>query len=133
MSTIKAKISAIKNKDTLHLLHFEGEGFSLSMLTLELDAAIQVGKKVALLVKPTAVELAKEPSNAISHTNQLPCRISSIEEGDILSTLTLTLNEQSFESIITTEALKRMHLKEKSPVVALIPESELSIVELLDD
>jgi len=133
MSSIPATITQIQNCDNLHLVKFDTHGQTLCMMSLELHENIQVGTKVNLAVKPTHITIAKNVNDAISCANQLQTTIESIDNGKLLSSIKLHFSDTTLEAIITQEQTKKMQLAPKDQVVALIPESELFIKEVLDD
>ena len=109
------------------------------MLSLELPEEIQPGVEVKLACKPIAVALAKPTMDVesfcsmLSYSNQLKVHINSIEKGKLLSSILLKLGTFSLESIMGTEAVERLALKEGDEVIALIKANELSILEVLND
>ncbi len=133
MSNIEARIKDIQTVDSLNIVTFDFEGNNLSMMSLELKDEVQVGKKVLLGTKPTAVAIAKEFSGDISYSNQIKANIEAIEIGQLLCSIKLCTSSTSFESIITAKSAKRLNLKQGDEVTALIKASELSISKVLDD
>lgn len=132
MSSFIAKVSEIQNCETLHIVKFDFHTQILTMMSLDLDAKLQVGVNVKLIVKPTHIMLAKNFSAEISCSNKLNARILSVENGELLSSLRLGIFEGELESIITREASNAMQIKVGDELVAFIQESELSIGEILD-
>jgi len=137
MSYLIANVIAIQNCDTLHHVTFDCEGHTLSMMGLELPKGIQIGKKVKLVIKATHVTLAKEFTGLLSYTNQLPMTIDSINNGTLLSSITLkfsdTYPQTYIESIILRTASETMSLKVGDKISALIKASEIAICEVMDD
>jgi len=139
MSHLIAKIEKIESVDTLNIVSFDCEEQKLQMVSLELAEEIQVGVRVKLVCKPIAVALAKPTGEVksfrsmLSYSNQLKVQIDSIKKGKILSSLGLSLGTFSLESIMGTDAVERLSLKEGDEVIALIKANELSILEVLDD
>ncbi len=131
MSRLEASIIKIENIDSLHLVSFDFGGSKLKMMSLELDDGMCVGAKVLLSIKPVSVALAKNLNGVLSYSNQICSKISSIEEGKLLSSIKLMACANEFESIITTSSLKRMNLKTGDEVTALIKANEISIAEVL--
>ena len=127
MSELTATVKKIENCDNLHIVYFDFNGQSLSMMSLELDDVIQVGTKVQLAVKPSHIAIGKNCCGELSDSNQLQCTIISIENGQLLSSVILDFFGTSLESIITMKAVKNMDLKVADKVTAFINASELSI------
>jgi len=137
MSYLIAKVIAIQNCDTLHHVTFDCEGHTLTMMGLELPKGIHIGKKVKLVIKATHVTLAKEFTGLLSYTNQLPVTIDAINNGTLLSSITLKFSDthpQTYmESIILRTACDTMSLKVGDKISAFIKASEIAICEVLDD
>jgi len=131
MRFLEATIVDIQSCETLNVVVFEVYGDRLSMMSLELGSEIEVGVRVKLGVKPASVAIAKDFSGELSYSNQLRCKISSVENGEILSSIDLLYYDIKLESIITLSSSKRLDLKEGDEVVALIKASELSIMGIL--
>ena len=131
MSSIVATVSNIKKCDSLHIVEFECNSQTLSMMSLDLDAQIKVATKVRLVVKPSHVAIAKDFSGEVSYSNKLETTILSCENGQLLSSVKLKFFDSTLESIITLSSSKKMNLKVGDKVTALIKASELSIGEVL--
>ena len=139
MSHLKATIAKIESVDDLNIVTFVCADQKLQMVSLELSEAIRVGVEVKLACKPIAVALAKPTVDVenfcsiLSYSNQLKVQIASIEKGKLLSSILLELGTFSLESIMGTDAVERLDLKEGDEVIALIKANELSILEVLND
>ncbi len=132
MSYIEATVTKIKSCESLHVLEFVAHGQALSMMSLEISEAIMIGTKVKLAVKPTHIAIAKNFTGELSYSNQLPCKIHSINNGELLSSVKLSFFDVIVESIITLASSERMQLEVGDEVIAFIKASELSIEEVLD-
>ena len=133
MSKLKAVIKKIQSVDSLNIVTFDFFGTDLTMMSLELNENIVVGRRVILGIKPTAVVIAKAFKGEISTSNHIQASISSIEIGELLCAIELMTNNAYFESIITAQSAKRLHLQIGDSVTALIKASEISISEVIND
>ena len=133
MSNFIATIEKINSVDNLNIVEFDFNGITLKMMSLDLNDDVQIGKKVRLLVKPTNISLAKNLVGEISLSNQIVATIQSLENGQLLTSVILEINDTIFESIITVESSKRMNLQIGERVTILIKASNLSIGEVLND
>lgn len=133
MSSLIATVTNIENCDSLHIVKFDLNGQTLSMMSLDLNDKITVGKKVKLVVKPSHIAIAKNFTGEVSYSNQLAVTIKSINNGKLLSSVKLDFFDTTLESIITVNSSKKMDLKVGDEVIAFIKASELSISEILDD
>ncbi|QKF65616.1 molybdenum-pterin binding domain-containing protein [Arcobacter venerupis] len=133
MSQLVATIKKINNIDNLNIVEFDFSGLTLKMMSLDLSSDMQIGKKVKLLVKPSDISIAKNLNGDMSFSNQLVATIESLENGQLLSSVILKVNDVLFESIITKDSSKRMNLQKNDEVTILIKASNLSIQEIIND
>ncbi|MDD2886417.1 MAG: TOBE domain-containing protein [Aliarcobacter sp.] len=133
MNQIVAIIKKINNIDNLNIVEFDFNGTTLKMMSLDLDNNIQIGKKVKLITKPTNISIGKNLSGELSLSNQIIATIQSIENGQLLASIELKVNDTILESIITVDSSKRMNLQIGEVVTILIKASNLSIGEVLND
>ena len=133
MSNIIGTVSKIQNCDSLNIVNFDFNGIALSMMSLELNANIQIGTKVKLNCKSSHIAIAKNFSGEVSYSNRLDCEIVSLVNGELLCCLHLKIFDTVLESIITVNSSKKMDLKVGDKVTAFIKASELSILEVIDD
>ena len=131
MSQIKATITYIDSVDNLTMVTFDFLGHSLTMMSLGLSDNIRVGKEVLLGIKPTHIVLGKTFTGLMSYSNQIKAKISSCQNGKLLSSITLLVEEVPFESIITLKSSLSMHLKIDDDVTMMIQASDISIVKVL--
>ena len=133
MSQFVATIKKINSIDNLNIVEFDFHGLTLKMMSLDLNADVQVGKKVKLSVKPTNISIAKNLIGEISLSNQIVATIENLENGQLLSSVSLKVHNTLLESIITVDSLKRMNLQIGEVVTILIKASNLSIEEVIND
>ncbi|QOY54386.1 TOBE domain-containing protein [Candidatus Sulfurimonas marisnigri] len=133
MNTFIATVKNIQSVDNLTIVKFDFDGVSLSMMSLELNSSVKVGVRVKISTKPTHVAISKAFRGEVSYSNQLPAKIIHVENGELLSSITLQVNSTTLESIITKESSERMNLHLDDEVTAFIKANELSILEILND
>jgi molybdopterin-binding protein len=133
MKNFIATIKEIQSKDFLHIVKFEFYGYELSMMSLALDKKITIGQRVRLSIKPTNITIAKDFVGFISYSNIIKTKITEIERGKLLANITSTMEDIYFESIISSAILEEMGLKEDDDVMLLIKDSDLSILEVLQE
>ena len=85
------------------------------------------------MVNPSNVIISKNYIEDISLSNQTLAKIVAIENGELLSSISLEIGDTTFESIITKESSKRLDLQEGNIVNILIKASDLSILRVLHD
>ncbi|MCT7462725.1 TOBE domain-containing protein [Aliarcobacter cryaerophilus] len=128
-----ARVKDIKTIDSLNIVEFDFNNITLKMMSLELHKEVKLESKVKLLVKPSNVIISKNYIEDISLSNQTLAKIVAIENGELLSSISLKIGDTTFESIITKESSKRLHLQEGNIVNILIKASDLSILRVLHD
>lgn len=129
---MKATIKSIKSIETLNIVEFELiSNKILIMVSLELPDNINIGREVKLEIKPTNIIISKEFNNMISCDNRLNAKIIEVDNGQLLSSIKLDIEDEILESIITYNASKRIGLKIGDSVVVVIQASDLSISEIL--
>jgi len=133
MSIINARITEIHSVDSLNIVSFDFLGTTLKMMSLDLNAEMQVGREVRLNVKPFHITIVKDFYGDISYSNRLDAVVQSCENGELLSSVKLLVNSAIFESIITKELALEMKLKAGDNVLVMIKANDLSIQEVLND
>ena len=128
-----ARVKEIRTKDSLNIVEFDFNNITLKMMSLELHKEVKLESKVKLLVKPSNVIISKNYIEDISLSNQTLAKIVAIENGELLSSISLKIGDTTFESIITKESSKRLDLQEGNIVNILIKASDLSILRVLHD
>jgi len=133
MSQIIATIKNIRNVDSLNIVEFGFFNHTLKMVSLNLNKQITLNKKVKLSIKPTNILIAKNLQGEISISNQLKAKIVKVENGELLSSILLKIEDTILESIITVDSSKNMNLIEDEEVLILIKASDLFIQEVIDE
>lgn len=127
MNQIKATITDIKKHQNISALRFDALGFKMSMVALELNEKLQIGSEVTIKAKATNISLAKELQTQITISNQLQGEIYEIDNGEILCSVRIKVQETILESIITQSSALKMDIKVGDTIIALIKASDVSI------
>ena len=130
MNTLTGTITAIQSHDDISLVKVLSNGASFTSIVLDTPATtdyLTIGNIIRLLFKETEVIIAKNFDIAISVQNRIPCSIHSIVTGVLLSQVNLSFGNVMISSIITTNAVKQLGLKENDTVLALIKTNEVSL------
>ena len=128
-----ARVKDIKTIDSLNIVEFDFNNITLKMMSLELHKEVKLESKVKLLVKPSNVIISKSYIEDISLSNQTLAKIVAIENGELLSSISLKIGDTTFESIITKESSQRLDLQKGDIINILIKASDLSIYRILND
>ncbi|MDO9274230.1 MAG: TOBE domain-containing protein [Lutibacter sp.] len=130
MNILKGNITSIKGSESLSLVkNAVGSTIFTSIIidTPESETYFKTGNSVKVYFKETEVIIAKNEPLNISIQNKIICIIDSIRNGEILSELQLSFGEFTIKSIITTNAVKILNLKNGDTVLALIKTNEVSL------
>jgi molybdopterin-binding protein len=128
-----ARVKDIKTIDSLNIVEFDFNNITLKMMSLELHKEVKLESKVKLLVKPSNVIISKNYIEDISLSNQTLAKIVAIENGELLSSISLKIGDTTFESIITKESSQKLDLQKGDIINILIKASDLSILRVLHD
>jgi len=130
MNRLQAVVIKIDSLENLTIVQFEFKDIILSMMSLELSN-IDLGTKVLLSINASHIAISKGLSGDISLSNRFDCIIKKLVKGKLLSSITLDFQGTPLTSIITTNSVNRMNLKENDEVTALVKASELSIQKVI--
>ena len=132
MNRLKGKIEAINSHDELLLIE-------LKVLKAKMKAIIigkpndysylEIGDEITVIFKETEVIISNDKALNISLQNKLTCTITSIEKGVLLSQVNLDFNGIKLSSIITTNSVENLNLKNEDTVTALVKTNEIIISE----
>ena len=131
MNKLEAKVTSIDSLENLTIVQFKFKETTLSMMSLGLSN-IKIGSKVFLNVNSSHIAIAKNLKGEISLSNQFECTIQKLTKGELLSSLILNYQGSLLTSIITTNSLIRMNLRQNDKIIALIKASDLSIQEIIE-
>lgn len=132
MNRLHAIVTDVEGEQNLHIIHFDFQGSSLSMMGLDLPLGLHVGSSVVLGAKPSHLAIGKNIQGELSYSNQLDATIVSIENGKLLSSVILHVKDVMLQSFITCKSSQRMNLQVGDEVKLLIKASELFVLEVND-
>ena len=130
MNRLTGTIKKVQRAGAINRIVTDCNGVAFTCVTLDRADRFREGMPVAVVFKETEVALAKGEELAISISNTLFSHVESVEEGVLLSEVTLSFDGMRFVSIITTDSLKRLEIKTGDAVTALIKANEISIEEV---
>ena len=87
-----------------------------------------IDMRVTLMFKETEVSLAKNLSGLISMRNRIPAVVTAIEQGTLLTRVTLAFDGHTIGSIITTRSSHALALAVSDTVEALVKTNEMSLI-----
>lgn len=86
------------------------------------------GMPVTLLFKETEVSLAKNLSGLLSMRNRIPCTVTAVEHGKLLTKVSLNFNGDRIESIITTRSSHALSITPGDIVEGLVKANEMTVM-----
>lgn len=131
MNRLNAIIKEINCSGGVVLVDLETESFPLSALLIDANNPEWLRKesRVIALFKETEVSIAKDFSGRLSMRNKLPCTITDINYGKLMSTIALDFNKKLIVSAITTRSVNLLELKPGDKVLALVKANEIALQE----
>lgn len=132
MNVLTGSIKSIQNHGNLSLVLVTVASVDLTSIVIETPQSadyLKIGTTVKVMFKETEVIIARKGEYAISLQNQIPVSILKINEGLLLSELTLDYQGSFIRSIITTRAVKKLALSPGDEVMAMIKTNELMLAK----
>jgi len=130
MNVLKGVISEIQSHEGISLVKLKSNNNTFTSIVLDIPGTADYLKEdntVKIIFKETEVILSKDLNPSISVQNQILGRIESIKKGVILSQITISIGEDTIQSIITSNACEELDLKENQDILALIKTNEVSL------
>lgn len=130
MNRLNGKIISIRVEEHLSLITIEAGGFTLKSIVIgtPVDTSyLEEGRSVKVLFKETEVIIGKSADSAISVQNKLPCVITNIESGSLLSRIHLKSPAGELTSLITSDAVRQLNLRNGEHVVAMVKTNEVML------
>ena len=132
MNILPGKIYDFEVCEDLTLVKVQCNDQVLSSIIIESPETVSYLSKnspIKVLFKETEVIIGKESDFEISLQNQLPCIITEIKKGMLLSRLSLSFGDHEIRSIITSNAVRNLKLAVGMSVLAMIKTNELMLAE----
>ncbi|TSE11354.1 MULTISPECIES: TOBE domain-containing protein [Aquimarina] len=132
MNILKGKITAVKTNGNLSLVEIDVDNISFKTIVVETpDTAsyLTKGNIVKVIFKETEVIIGKGVEHAVSMQNKIVGKILTIENGELLSKLTIDIGVGNIVSIITTNAVQELRLQVDEKITAMIKTNEIMLSE----
>jgi len=133
LNRLQGKIVAVQSSGHLSLVDVDVDGDTFTSIvveTAETAPYLAPGNAVLILFKETEVSLAKHLSGLISLRNRIRSVIRAIDQGALLSAVTLDYKGKQIVSVITTRSVERLALKPGDEVEGLVKANELTLMEM---
>jgi len=132
MNNLKGHIKDIKVDGSLSIVTVNVNDIILKTILIETpDTAnyLNIGNPINVIFKETEVVIGKGEALNISMQNKLNGIIHNIEQGILLSKLSIKTLAGNVNAIITTDAVLQLNIKVQDDVIALIKTNEIMLSE----
>ena len=133
MNCLIGKIVNIETEGTLSIVQINVSETIFKSVIIETEETadyLKMDNTVKLLFKETEVIIGKELlKEKISLQNQFVCKMERIERGKLLSQIYLKNDALKLSSIITSNSVDRLGLKEGASAVAMIKTNEIMLAK----
>ena len=134
MNRFQGHISGIETSGPLSLVRVRlPGGLELAAVVLETPysaAYLREDHPIALWFKETEVILATGKAAGIGVENRIPCRVSRVEAGSLLSRVLLESEAGPLQAVLATRALEALGLSEGASALALVKMNEVMLATL---
>jgi len=131
MNRLPGHISTVDIQGSIALIDAAVGKQQLTAMLIESShdtAQWQAGMPVTLLFKETEVALARHLSGMISMRNRIPCTVTGMECGKLLTRVQLNFDGHAIESVITTRSATALGIAIGIEVEALVKANEMAVV-----
>jgi molybdate transport system regulatory protein len=132
MNSLKGEIEQIDISGNLSLVGIKVGDCQFKSIVVETPETVdylRVGGAVDVLFKETEVIIGIGDNMQISLRNKMISTITSIEKGKLLAKLVLQTNAGEVISIITSNAVENLNLKEGLQVMAMVKTNEILLAK----
>ena len=129
---IKGRVTNIQSGKAMTFVTVQANGMQIAS-AITSDGAHELNLKqddqVTAIVKATEVILAKGAIGQMSARNRLSGQISSVQQGEAMGLVNVTVGQEHLGAAITTQAIKEMGLKQGDQVTAIIKATEVMLAK----
>lgn len=130
MNILDGEITAIKTSGNLSLVTISVKGILLKAIVIEgfqTASWLKTGNRIKAMFKETEVAIGKGLHHLVSMQNKLEGNITGIENGELLSKLTLDTSAGEIIAIITSDAATHLKLEVGERITAMIKTNEIML------
>ena len=129
MNRIKAQLRGFSQEGMLYIIEATLGSERLYSLMIDIPIDLRFSNEVTFTIKPSSIMLARDFAVDSSFDNQLRVVVAAIRRGSLLVSVELLCEGVMLEALITQKAYERMRFGVGYTLVALLPSSELVVVE----
>lgn len=111
----------------MHWIDVSSAGHTFGVLTLQLSPELQEGNSVDVMIKETETSLSSRPVEHISISNQVSGEVVAMDEGILVTLVTVDTPVGRLTSLISTRGRKQLDITVGSNVNVLMKASSLSL------
>lgn len=130
MNKLTGVIKEIKNCDDIVQIYIDIKGKIFTSLILSSNEVYKIGQKVNILFKETEVMIASKNSK-LSARNAFLSKISTIQNGEILSIIKFDFDEKEIVCIVTKNAILDLECKVNEEFIWFVKSNEVSIQRIV--
>lgn len=130
MNKLTGFIKEIKTCDEILQVFVEVNGKIFTSLILSSNEKYEVNQKVNILFKETEVMIASKNSK-LSARNAFLSKISTIQNGEILSIIKFDFDEKEIVCIVTKNAILDLECKVNEEFIWFVKSNEVSIQRIV--
>ncbi len=131
MNKLSGQIEAIEVSGSLSIVSVDIQGYvTLKAVVIETPETadyLRMGHEIHVLFKETEVVIGTDATHAISLQNRIRGVIQRIEQGKLLSKILIQTPMGGIISIISTNAVRQLGLKEGVRVLAMVKLNEMML------
>ncbi len=131
MNQLEGQIATIEVSGSLSLVHIKvSESLTFKAIIIETPESASYLRKdnpIKVLFKETEVVIGTREDHAISLQNRISGKVIRVERGALISKVTLHTEVGEIASVISTNSVDRLGLKEDSAVVAMVKLNEVML------
>ncbi len=130
MNILKGTITHIKTSGSLSLVEVQVADVFFKTIVIETPSTasyLKYGNQISVIFKETEVAIGKGMVHPVSLQNKVTAEILEIEEGELLSKLTLRTTAGRIVAIITADAVCQLQLLVGERVTAMIKTNEMML------
>jgi molybdate transport system regulatory protein len=132
MNVLTGNIEKLTVSGSLTLVNILVQNISISAIVIdtpETATYLTIGNSINVVFKETEVIIGKGNTDGISMRNKFNGIVEKVESKELLSKLSIATSVGTISSIITTNAVKQLELKEGVAVTAMVKTNEILISE----
>jgi len=125
MNTLRATLRTVVSSEHLTCLSVSVKDDTFHLLLAE-QCHDTIGEPLMLVFKETEVLLASTPTATTANIHRAV--INKIEQGNVLSQITLNYHDSTITALVPTLTFNTLHLQEENEVFWMVSPSEISLL-----